>query len=120
VDIQLKNASNGVDVDVKPIKSRLTNRETLLSDLGIEARPLNEAERKKLKVKNGVMITTIKANSIIAKTNMEKNFIITAANQKNVSTIDELLDIVMAASGEVVLDGFYENYSGDYSYVFEK
>jgi len=120
VDIQLKNASNGVDVDVKPIKSRLTNKETLLNDLGVEARPLSEVERKKLKVKNGVMITAIKSNSIISKTNMEKNFIVTAANQKNVSTIEELLDIVMAASGEVVLDGFYESYSGDYSYVFEK
>ena len=86
----------------------------------MEARALNEAERKRLKIKNGVLVTTIKKGSIIAKTNMDKEFIITSVNGKDVTTLDDLLDAIIGSEGEVVLDGFYENFSGDYSYVFEK
>ena len=36
------------------------------------------------------------------------------------SELFKFIEMVLDASGEVVLEGFYENYSGDYSYVFEK
>lgn len=119
-EVVLKNASNGTDIDAEPLSKRLNNRASLLEDLGIEARPLNDAERKRLKVKNGVIVTTIKKSSIIAKTNMDQDFIITSVNGKDITTLDDLLDAIMSANGEIVLDGFYENFSGDYSYVFEK
>jgi Do/DeqQ family serine protease len=119
-NIQLKNAANGIDIDVKPTKSLMTKKETLLVEMGIEARVLTDAEKKKLKVKGGVIIANIKSNSIISKTNMEKGFIVTSINKTEVLTLDDFMDIIIAASGEVVLDGFYESYSGDYSYVFEK
>jgi serine protease Do len=120
VEIKLKNASNGTDIDIKPIKTRFANKETLLNELGIEIKVLSDADKKKLKVNKGVIVTVIKPNSIIAKTNMEKNFIITAINKKDIETEEEFIDAIISASFEVVLDGFYENYSGDYSYVFEK
>jgi serine protease Do len=120
MEIKLKNAANGTDIDIKPVKSLLNKKENILSELGIEVKVLTESERKKNKVKGGVMITQIKPNSIISKTNMEKGFIITAVNQNPVLNIDDFLDNVLSATGEVVLDGFYENYSGDYSYVFDK
>lgn len=120
VEIKLKNASNGTDIDIKPIKTRFTNKETLLNELGIEIKALTDADKKKLKVNKGVIIAAIKPNSIISKTNMEKNFIITAINKKDIETEEEFIDAIINASFEVVLEGFYESYSGDYSYVFEK
>lgn len=120
IEVKLKNAINGTDIDIQPIKSRFTKKETLLSEMGIELRVLSDAEKRKMKVKRGIIVTSIKAPSVISKTNMEKGFVITSVNKKDVQSVDEFIDMVMDASGEVTLDGFYENYSGDYSYVFDK
>jgi serine protease Do len=120
LDVKLKNAANGTDIDIKPAKNILNKKENILSDLGIEVKALSESERKKNKVKGGIMILNIKPNSIISKTNMEKGFVVTSINQNAVLTIEDFIEKIMEASGEVVLDGFYENYSGDYSYVFDK
>jgi S1-C subfamily serine protease len=120
IEVKLKNASNGTDLDAQPIKSRFTKRETLLSEMGLELRQLTDAEKRKLKTKRGIIVTSIRPGSVISKTNMEKGFVITSVNKKDVLSIEEFIDIVMDASGEVVLDGFYESYSGDYSYVFDK
>ena len=120
IDIKLKNASNGTDIDIQPIKSRFTNKETLLSEMGIEIRALTDSEKRKMKVKKGVIVTSIKSGSVIAKTNMEKGFVIASINKKDVESVTQFIEMVLDASGEVVLEGFYENYSGDYSYVFEK
>jgi S1-C subfamily serine protease len=120
IDIKLKNASNGTDIDIQPIKSRFSNKETLLSEMGIEIRALTDSEKRKMKVKKGVIVTSIKSGSVIAKTNMEKGFVIASINKKDVESATQFIEMVLDASGEVVLEGFYENYSGDYSYVFEK
>jgi S1-C subfamily serine protease len=88
--------------------------------MGLELRQLTDAEKRKLKTKRGIIVTSIRPGSVISKTNMEKGFVITSVNKKDVLSIEEFIDIVMDASGEVVLDGFYESYSGDYSYVFDK
>ena len=120
VEVKLKNASNGTDIDVQPIVSRFTKKETLLSEMGIDLRTLSDTEKRKMKIKKGLIVSSIRSGGVIAKTNMEKGFVITSVNKKDVTSVDEFIEIVMDASGEVVLDGFYESYSGDYSYVFEK
>jgi len=120
VEVKLKNASNGTDIDVQPIVSRFTKKETLLSEMGIDLRILSDTEKRKMKIKKGLIVSSIRSGGVIAKTNMEKGFVITSVNKKDVTSVDEFIEIVMDASGEVVLDGFYESYSGDYSYVFEK
>jgi S1-C subfamily serine protease len=88
--------------------------------MGIEIRALTDSEKRKMKVKKGVIVTSIKSGSVIAKTNMEKGFVIASINKKDVESATQFIEMVLDASGEVVLEGFYENYSGDYSYVFEK
>ena len=66
------------------------------------------------------MITSIKQGSVIAKTNMEKGFIVTSVNNIEIDNIDDFIKNIINAETEVILDGFYEDYSGDFSYVFEK
>lgn len=112
-DVVLKNSSNTIELGDKRDEKRLSNKTTLLKDLGINA----ETFTKDVK---GVMITEIDDNSIIESTNMEKGFIVTAINEQKVGSLDEFLEIVADAEGEIVLDGFYEKYPGEYSYVFEK
>ncbi len=119
-EIELKNDSNGTKINAEPRNKQFQNKDNILSDLGIEARTLNDAERKKLKIKNGVIVTAIKKGSIIGKTNMDKDFIILSVNDKEIKTIDDFIDTIIAAEDKVVIEGMYENFSGNYSYVFEK
>lgn len=100
----------------------LTGKEeaSLLKNLGFDqVRPLSNDEIKKYKTK-GILVTTIRENSKIARTNMEKDFIITKANGKQIETVPELLNILSTVEGKIVLDGVYTQYEGRYSYTFEK
>lgn len=119
-EIMLKNQANTADVP-KIAGKRFKSKTNLLDDLGVEAQSLSGDDKKRLKTENGgVLITSIKKGSALERTNMEKGFIITSVNSKKISTVDEFVDAVFDASGEIVLDGFYERYKGEYSYVFEK
>lgn len=116
-DVVLKNSTNTTSLGTKRSDNKLSSKSTLLEELGIEAETLKNSNLKDIK---GIIVTRIKKNSIIETTNMEREFIVTAVNSKKVSTLDEFLDAIVNADGEVVLDGFYEKYPGEYSYVFEK
>jgi len=116
-DVVLKNQANTTSLDEKRTINKLSSKKTLLEDLGIEANTLND---KNFKDVEGVFIEKINKNSIIEGTNMEKGFIVTAINSKKVKNLEEFIDAVTTAEGEVVLDGFYEKYPGEYSYVFDK
>lgn len=119
-DVMLKNESNTTDLGIKRAdKKKGMTKETMLADLGIEASPLSKKLTEKFS-KSGVVISSIKRNSIIADTNMEEDFIVTSVNEIKVTTVAELIDAIDQAEGDVVLDGFYEKYPGEYSYVFEK
>lgn len=116
-EVVLKNGSNTMSLGEKRNTAPLNSKNTLLEDLGIEANTLDDDE---LKNTNGVLITRIEKNSIIEKTNMERGFIITSVNNKKVNNLDEFLEAIIEEEGEVVLDGFYKKYPGEYSYVFDK
>lgn len=116
-DVVLKNGDNSVSLTEKPVDNKFSSAATLLAELGIEAETLNNKELKNTK---GVIINKIDKNSVIEKTNMERGFIITAVNEQKVTTLEEFIEAVISSDEEVVLDGFYEKYPGEYSYVFEK
>lgn len=117
-DVTLKNDNNTTELGKKRSEKRMESKATLLADLGIDVNAIKSRDNKR--GKPGVQITKIETNSIIADTNMETNFIVTAVDNIKVETVQELIDAIVAGEGEVVLDGFYEEYEGDYSYVFEK
>ncbi len=116
-EVILKNSANTTSLDAKRKADRLSSKKTMLEDLGIEAQTLNNKELKDIE---GIIIVRIEKNSIIEQTNMEKGFIVTAVNSKKISNLEEFIEAIANAEGEVVLDGFYEKYPGDYSYVFDK
>jgi S1-C subfamily serine protease len=120
LDISLKDSGNIVDSQISKKNQKFDNKESLLSDLGIELKVLSEAELKKNKIKTGIMVLSIKPGSVIHKTNMEKGFIILSVNRKSIKTLDDFINAVLEGEDEVVLEGFYESYSGDYTYMFKK
>lgn len=112
-DAVLKNHVNSVSAIT-------TSQDPLFLELGMEVRDLTPEESAQLKRK-GVKVTSIYSNSIIEATNMAPDYIITSANGKRIRTTDELLVVLKGAKEEeeeVVLNGFYENYDGNYPYRF--
>lgn len=113
----LKNSDNTTELSKKREEEPLSSRKTLLEELGIEARNTNTKEAEDGK---GVIITEITENSLIETTNMRSDFVVRFVNEEPINDIDEFIDAILAAEGEVVLEGYYPNREGEVSYIFEK
>ena len=110
-DVTLKNKSNTTSL----IGAR---DDDLLMRLGFELRELTDRERKKLKIGSGVYVVSILRGSAIEKTQMDPGYIITKVNDKRVSSVDEVITEFKNSDDKVMLEGFYENYPGEYYYTF--
>ncbi len=92
-------------------------KDKLLKDLGFELRELDSGERSRLSTE-GVMVVSIIRDSKISDTNMDPNYIITSVNGAKIRNVDELIAQFKSIKGKVELKGFYENWPGNYPYVF--
>lgn len=93
-------------------------KDKVLRDLGIELRELDSSEKTRLNTQ-GVMVVSIYRGSTIDKTNMDPNYIITSINDKAIRSVDDLIGFLDGFEGRVFIKGFYENWPGDYPYVFD-
>lgn len=116
-NVILKNGDNTTELSEKREEAPLSSRKTLLEELGIEARNANTKEAEDGK---GVIITEITENSLIETTNMRSDFVVRFVNEEPINDVDEFIDAILAAEGEVVLEGYYPNREGEVSYIFEK
>ena len=91
-------------------------KDKILQDLGFEVRDLDSSEKDRLG--KGVYVVSIKSNSKIDLTNMDPGYIIAKANDKTIENVDELVKFLKDHKGEIVLEGYYENYPGEYPYTF--
>ncbi len=111
-NVTLKDKDMGSTIVVK------TDDEQILTNLGLSLRELNQEERRKLRVA-GVYVENIKVGSTIEKTEMDPGYIITKVGDIKVSSISEVVNELKKNRGsEVYLEGFYENYPGEYYYTF--
>lgn len=113
--VVLKNMNNSTKV-ITP-----TNKgdRSIAYDLGFELLELSEGEKRRFKVK-GVKVKSIIRGSKIERTNMDPGYIITKVDDKKVSSISELVEVIEKAEGKVMLEGIYESYPGKYYYAFAK
>ncbi len=94
------------------------DEDAMLGELGFTLRELNSDERRKLRV-TGVYVENIKVGSVIEKTEMDPGYIITKVGDVKVSSVQEIINELKKHRGsEVYLEGFYENYPGEYYYTF--
>lgn len=91
----------------------------LLQQLGFDLRNLSREESRRLN-KSGVYVISVLRGSKIDRTDMEPGYVITHINDQKVSSRDELLLAMEQIRGEVLLEGFYEGYEGEYFYRFLK
>ncbi|MCB0633290.1 MAG: protease Do, partial [Lewinella sp.] len=111
-DILLKNKTNNTSIIT-------ADEHNTLLRLGFDIRELTKEELKDLGVK-GVKVVSIVRGSVIADTKMDQGFIITRVNDRRVSDVKQFMRLLDRARGQVMLSGIYEEFEGEYYYVFEK
>ncbi len=111
-EVTLKNKLNSTDfVAVRKDKA--------LIDLGFELRDLSSSEISK-NTTDGVMVVSVYQNSTVGKANIEPGYIITKINNIEVTDVRKLVEYLTTHSGEIMLEGYYENYPGLFPYMFKK
>ena len=114
VRVLLKNAVN----DLRLVSAE---HQGFMRETGFELRELDEAELARLPTP-GVKVVSIYLGSKVDRTRMDPDYIITKVNRARVQTIDELVAAITATrKGEdVLLEGYYESFSGEYYYAFKR
>jgi Do/DeqQ family serine protease len=85
---------------------------------GFDLRELSADEKRRLRV-SGVYVEAIEPGSIIKETEMDPSYIITKVDDIRVSSVEDVVGILKRRKGrKVYLEGFYENYPGEYYYTF--
>ncbi len=86
---------------------------------GFELRELTVIEKRRLRTR-GVLVDNIVQGSIVAATAMDPGYILTKINDVSVSSVAEVIELLKQNKNkEVILEGFYENYPGEYYYTFQ-
>lgn len=103
------------EASTKTVKTASTE---LLKDLGVELVPISNEDQKKYKVKNGLKVTRLHDGKLKRNTNIREGFVITAVNNREVTTINSLIDAVQKQQGGIMLEGKYAGDSTYYYYAF--
>lgn len=96
-------------------KTTKTASANLLNDLGIQLVPISNEDQKKYNVKNGLKVTKLYDGKLKRNTNIREGFVITAVNNREVSTIDSFIEAVKKQQGGIMLEG---KYAGDPTYYY--
>ena len=82
-------------------------------------RNLSTDEKRRLRTE-GVYVVNVFRNTKIERTEMDPGYIITKVNDTRVNSVSDILVELRKTEGKVLLEGFYENYPGEYYYTFKK
>ena len=110
VMVTLRNQRNTFDMIA-------IRKDKVLQDLGVEIRDLDSEER--IKFGGGVFVVSIDKNSLIGQTNMEPGYIIQKLNGTDLNDSNMLIEFLHTHKGKIDLEGFYDNYPGEYTYTFD-
>ncbi len=108
----LKNSMNTFDMVT-------IRKDKLITDLGIEMRELNDAERIETR-KTGAFILSVRKGSSASKANIEPGYIVTKVNGKEIRSVDDFLRGVKESKKKIKLEGYYKGYPEMYPYELEK
>jgi serine protease Do len=85
--------------------------------LGAELQTLQKKDAVTLKVKGGIVVTSISDKGLFSRTRMEEGFVILKVNGQEVSSVEEFRKMVeQTGSGSLKLEGVYPGYDGSFTY----
>ncbi len=103
------------DDNIQMIK---TKNMDLLIALGVQLTAISKEDQKNYKLKSGLKITKLYEGKLKKYTNIREGFIITAVNNKVVTTITSFIEAIVAQDGGIMLEGKYPKDSSYYYYAF--
>jgi len=109
--VKLSDSRTSISPDIANSKSA----DAVMDEIGLGVRDLDDKEKSKLP-KGGVMVDEIGKGSQVEHANMEENFIITRVNGTSVSNVLTLKRELQKAGSNLYLQGYYENFPGDFAY----
>lgn len=120
VNRQGKEKSYEVTLNNRKGNTKLVDKEDkeILSILGADFENISEQKAKQLEISGGVLVKDLYAGKLRKHTDMQKGFIITKVDGQNISTVEELVDLLSKKQGGVMLEGIYEEIPGKYYYAF--
>lgn len=90
----------------------------LLRNLGIELVPITKYDQKKYNLQNGLKVTKLYDGKLKQNTDIREGFVITAVNNKVVTTVQSFINAVESQKGGIMLEGKYAGDSVFYYYAF--
>lgn len=99
--VVLRNQSGSTEL-------RDADREAARTALGVTLEAVNEAERKKLNLRGGAKVTRLNQGKL-ADAGVQRDFIITRIDGKEVHSPDDVLTMLQGKTGGVLIEGVYPN-----------
>jgi S1-C subfamily serine protease len=114
VRVTLKNAINDVSLVTQ-------EHQTFMREIGFELRDLTDEETERMP-SQGAKVISIYLGSKVDRTRMDPDYIITKVNGERVLNIEDLVRVITKTrKGEdVLLEGYYESFNGEYYYAFKR
>jgi Do/DeqQ family serine protease len=88
--------------------TKIVTKEEVISVLGAQLADVKASVRANLGIRNGVQVVEIGPGKLRSE-GVQKGFIITSINRQNVSTIDDVKQILGGIKGGVYIEGLYPN-----------
>jgi len=101
VPVVLKNYKGSTDLTTKKEVKRW-------AALGASLIEVSEEEKQALGINGGLKVVELRSGKL-AYAGVQKGFIITKVNNRPVTSLEELMDIVNNANGGILLEGVYPN-----------
>jgi len=108
--ITLRNQLNSTDFVA-------VRKDLILKNIGVEMREMDSNELTK-NGKQGAYVVSVYRNSKAGTANIEPGYIVTSANNTEINTVNDFITFLENREGTVVLNGYYENYPGEFPYTF--
>jgi S1-C subfamily serine protease len=120
VSMTVKNNDKETTVDII-LKAKLGNTDVaksskMIEKLGGKIESLDKATAEKNEINGGVIIKEL-GSGALAKSSIEKGFVIMTVNDKEVTNLSEFYDAINKSNGTVKLGGFYPGYYGSYAFI---
>lgn len=106
-----ENKENTIEVKLTDMAGRTELKSveaTETAELGADFEKVNSKNLKELYISNGVQVKNIR-NGVFKNAGIKENFIITRIDQKPVYSPDDIIKILKAKKGGVLIEGIYPN-----------
>lgn len=91
----------------------------LIASLGADFAAVSAADAAKYGIKGGVKVLSLKEGKLKQYTEIQSGFVITYMNEKPVTSVDDIKNILAGKSGNITVEGIYPGKPFSFLYAFK-